>query len=212
MQNILLILFLSICCSVSFAQTTFRGQVIDAETRENLTGASILLEAENGTYAGGVAAGLDGTFVFRQLPADSYTLTIRYGGYRTHQEIISPNERSEWVFAMHREQTAIDEVYIQGIARGTDAEARRLERLSANVINVISAKQIELSPDVTVANVVQRVSGLSIERNSNGDPQYAIVRGMNKRYNNSLVNGIKIPSPDNDNRFVPLDIFPAVFP
>src|SRR5690554_7163703 len=34
---------------------------------------------------------------------------------------------------------------------------------------------------------------------------------MNKRYNNTLVNGIKIPSPDNQNRYVPLDIFPAVF-
>jgi outer membrane receptor for ferrienterochelin and colicin len=57
-----------------------------------------------------------------------------------------------------------------------------------------------LSPDITVANVIQRVSGLSIERNASGDPQYAIVRGMDKRYNNTLVNGIKIPSPDNENR------------
>jgi len=32
---------------------------------------------------------------------------------------------------------------------------------------------------------------------------------MDKRYNYTLVNGIKIPSPDNKNRFVPLDIFPS---
>ena len=32
---------------------------------------------------------------------------------------------------------------------------------------------------------------------------------MDKRYNYTLVNGIKIPSPDNKNRYVPMDIFPA---
>jgi TonB-dependent receptor len=32
---------------------------------------------------------------------------------------------------------------------------------------------------------------------------------MDKRYNYTLVNGIKIPSPDNKNRFIPLDIFPS---
>jgi outer membrane receptor protein involved in Fe transport len=53
------------------------------------------------------------------------------------------------------------------------------------------------------------MSGITIERNGNGDGQYAILRGMDKRFNYTLVNGIKIPSPDNKNRFVPLDIFPS---
>ena len=78
-----------------------------------------------------------------------------------------------------------------------------------NVVNVMSAKAIELSPDITVANVIQRMSGVTIERNSSGEGQYAILRGMDKRYNYTLVNGVKIPSPDNKNRFVPLDIFPS---
>ena len=32
---------------------------------------------------------------------------------------------------------------------------------------------------------------------------------MDKRYNYTLVNGVKISSPDNKNRFVPLDLFPG---
>ncbi|MBO9201919.1 TonB-dependent receptor plug domain-containing protein [Niastella sp. MAH-29] len=56
---------------------------------------------------------------------------------------------------------------------------------------------------------MQRISGVSIERSNTGDGQHAIIRGMDKRYNTTLVNGIKIPSPDNRNRYVPLDIFPA---
>ena len=73
----------------------------------------------------------------------------------------------------------------------------------------MSAKAIELSPDLTVANVIQRMSGIVMERSSTGDGQYALLRGMDKRFNYTLVNGIKIPSPDNKNRFVPLDIFPS---
>jgi outer membrane cobalamin receptor len=57
-------------------------------------------------------------------------------------------------------------------------------------MNIVSGKAIEVSPDLTVANVMQRVSGVSIERNSNGDGQYAILRGMDKRYNYTLVNGV----------------------
>jgi len=56
---------------------------------------------------------------------------------------------------------------------------------------------------------MQRISGVSIERSNNGEGQYAIIRGMDKRYTYTLINGFKIPSPNNKNRYVPLDIFPA---
>jgi outer membrane receptor protein involved in Fe transport len=56
---------------------------------------------------------------------------------------------------------------------------------------------------------MQRVSGVTIERSNSGEGRYPIIRGMEKRYINTLVNGIKIPSPDNKNRFIPLDLFPA---
>lgn len=32
---------------------------------------------------------------------------------------------------------------------------------------------------------------------------------MDRRYNYTLVNGLKLPSPGPKNRYVPLDIFPA---
>ena len=91
----------------------------------------------------------------------------------------------------------------------TEAGARLIERNAMNVVNVMSARVMELSPDVTVANVLQRMSGVTVERNSSGEGQYAILRGMDKRYNYTLVNGVQIPSPDNKNRFVPLDMFPS---
>ncbi len=87
--------------------------------------------------------------------------------------------------------------------------ARRLEHKADIVQNVLSARAIELSPDLTVGNAMARVSGVSVQRGSSGEGRYAIIRGMDQRYNNVLVNGIKIPSPDDKFRFVPMDIFPS---
>jgi len=92
---------------------------------------------------------------------------------------------------------------------GTDKNIRSIEKNSNQLVNIVSAKNIQLLPDITVANVLQRVSGVTIERSGSGEARYPIIRGMEKRYINTLVNGIKIPSPDNKSRFIPLDLFPS---
>ena len=104
----------------------------------------------------------------------------------------------------------LEEAFVTAGTDGkTDGGARRLEQRADMVQNIMSARAIELSPDITVANAVQRVSGVTIARDNSGDGRYAIIRGMDQRYNNVLVNGIKIPSPDNVYRFVPMNLFPS---
>ena len=93
--------------------------------------------------------------------------------------------------------------------KNSETSARFTEKSALQVVNVVSAQTIELSPDLTIANVVQRMSGVTIEKNSTGEAEYAIVRGMDKRYNYTLINGIKIPSPNNKHRFIPLSMFPS---
>ncbi len=189
----------------------FSGKVIEKNTLENLTGAVVTVKLTSGDFSRSSGVGLDGSFNMGSVPAGKYLVKVSFVGYLTLESEIEISGEDYKEYELEPSALSLDAVFVTAQLHGTDREARKLERLSSNVINIISSRQIELSPDITVANVVQRVSGLSIERNANGDPQYAVVRGMNKRYNNTLVNGIKIPSPDNDNRFVPLDIFPAVF-
>lgn len=200
---------ITLFAQLSFAQAPFKGSVFD-ENKEPLIGAIIQLKGVSKSY--NAVAGLDGSFSLPVVPAGSYTLEISFVGFKTYQLNInfpSTNPKGFDVI-LEPDSQVLGEVVVMGAAnRGSDAQARKLEQMAKNTINVVSAKSIELSPDITVANVVQRVSGLSIERNASGDPQYAIVRGMDKRYNYTLVNGVKIPSPDNRNRYVPLDIFPA---
>src|SRR6202000_2373193 len=112
--------------------------------------------------------------------------------------------------AMADNSTSLTEVVVSARAsRESDGSARSVEKSANNTLNVVSANSIAISPDVIVANVLSRVSGISIDRSNTGDAQHVIIRGMDKQYNTTLINGIKIPSPDNKNRYIPLDIFPA---
>lgn len=186
-----------------------KGKVFDKTNKEPLMGASVVVtELNKADYAG-----LDGSYSISNIPVGKYHLVVLYMGYYQDTFMLEIKSESQVVthhFAMRSNALTLGQVdVVLGRDKESDAAAREEEKLASSVINVISAKSIEASPDITVANVVQRVSGLTIERNNNGDGQYAIVRGMDKRYNYTLVNGIKIPSPDNENRYVPLDIFPS---
>ena len=187
---------------------TYKGYVKDAKTGEELIGATIYIKEYPNI---GSTTGLDGSFIIDNVPnADKITIVCSYISYKTMEKTISASTTDPILFDLPADTQMLDEVTVIAHNPGrTEAGARGIERQAMNVVNVMSAKAIELSPDITVANVIQRMSGVTIERNSSGEGQYAILRGMDKRYNYTLINGVKIPSPDNKNRFVPLDIFPS---
>ncbi len=185
---------------------TIRGNISDAYTNERLTGVTVSL-AE--TRHGSVSA-LDGSYLLRNVAAGTYRMRCKFLGYEVIDTTISVKGNMVIHFTLRSSSVALQETVIAGKQdASTDAAARRSEQHALNITNIVSAKAIQLSPDITIANVLQRVSGVSVERSSSGDGRYAIIRGMDQRYNYTLINGIKIPSPDNKNRYVPLDIFPA---
>jgi len=204
---LLTILLTTVWCRTN-AQNV-KGKVMDASTGEPMIGATVALE---GTHYSTVV-NLDGTFVLKNIPAGKYQLVVSSVGYNRSKELevnlsTGTDVKNISVSLTHDTKT-LNEIQVTTAAGGSDRTARRLEQHSAMVQNVLSAKTIQLSPDVTVANALQRVSGVTIQRDNTGEGRYAIIRGMDQRYNNTLVNGIKIPSPDDKFRFVPMDIFPS---
>jgi len=200
--------FLLISVSVSFAGP-IKGKVIDKDTKEPLVGANLTIK--NSKL--GTSAGLDGSFIFKQLQPGVYQITAQYVGYESISKSVTITEAKsspEVEFALVEKSNYLQEAVVSAKNLGeSDDFARKSEQKAESVINIIGAKAIELLPDVTVGNLLQRVSGVSVVRNSSGDGQYAIIRGMDKRYNYTAVNGVKIPSPDDKNRYVPMDIFPS---
>src|ERR1700761_788054 len=213
MKKRLLLLTLLFCSFLSFtyAQRTIKGTVTDKKTSDPLLGATITLVDDRSGTKVFTSVGLDGTYIFKNVVDGKYTITAGYVSYNSIEKQIDVNSEVVTLnFQLENKSSSLNEVKITSkSARGTDQSALNAERRSDQVLNAVSARSIEVSPDITVANVTQRVSGISIERSNNGEGQYAIIRGMEKRYTYTLINGYKIPSPDNKNRYVPLDIFPA---
>ncbi len=198
-----------IISQISIYSSEIVGVVKDASTNELLVGAVVYIKESNIS----TISGLDGSYRLKKLTPGNYTLVCNYINYNPQESTVSLTDNNSKInidYTIKPKVTELDEVTVMVHRdKSTELSARENERLSANIMNAVSAKSIELSPDLNVASVVQRMSGVTMERNSSGEGQYAVLRGMDKRYNYTLVNGIKIPSPDNKHRFVPLDIFPA---
>ena len=207
--RVLLSFLLLMLIAPAFAQT-IKGKVFDSHTGEPLVGANVLLQQTHYT----TTVQLDGSFTFKHIPAGKYSLIVSTVGYLSSKsiEVETTGGRDNIDLSIAMTQTAITMQEVQVTTAGgagSDNHARRLEQNAVMVENLLSARTIELSPDITVANAIQRVSGVTIARDNTGDGRYAIIRGMDQRYNNTLVNGIKIPSPDDKYRFVPMNIFPS---
>ena len=193
----------------SFSQV-IKGRATDASTGEALVGASVKLQGTNFS----TLVKVDGSFIFTKIPVGTYTVVITYTGYKTSEQPVVvkvlPSQTSTVNILLSPISTELQSVTINTASSyDKDRGAKRLERMADPILNVLSAKTLQLLPDITVANALQRVSGVTIEKSNSGEGRYPIIRGMEKRYINTLVNGIKIPSPDNKNRFIPLDLFPS---
>ena len=209
-KYILIFSLLLVSCLSAFAQT-IKGNVTDGKNGETLVGATVHIEKADTKLSTTVK--LDGAYIFKNVPAGVYTLQVSFIGYKTTKQYsvdVTTNNTTTLNIAMADNSTALDEVAVtEHVSRESDNSARNVEKNSNNTMNVVSANSIAISPDVLVSNVLSRVSGISIDRSNTGDAQHVIIRGMDKQYNTTLINGVKIPSPDNKNRYVPLDIFPA---
>ncbi|GGA98016.1 TonB-dependent receptor [Puia dinghuensis] len=153
-----------------------------------------------------------GNFELRNIPAGEYDLTITNVGYtETHRHItLKAGQTLQLFLSLNQEGKAMEEVTVFGKAdREKETGSRDRERSASNMINVISSQAMVRSPDISAANVLQRMSGVTIQRSNGGDEAYAVIRGMEPRYSNTLLNGIKIASPDNKSRYVQLGIVPS---
>ena len=74
-----LVLLLTMLATASFAQTSLGGKVTDAETKEELIGANVVLY-KGGTYATGTSTDFDGNYKMSIDPG-TYDVEFSYIGY-----------------------------------------------------------------------------------------------------------------------------------
>jgi len=103
--------------------------------------------------------------------------------------------------------SATEHVEVVGQAASLD-KALKQQRNSDAIESVVHADGVAQLPDVNVAEAVQRLPGISIERDQ-GEGRFVSVRGLGPDLNSVTINGTLVPSPESARRAVALDVLPS---
>ncbi|MDD5765395.1 MAG: TonB-dependent receptor [Candidatus Marinimicrobia bacterium] len=200
-RRILLTIIWTICLTeMAYPQGIVRGLITDSLTTKHLVGANVFLV---GTALGS-ASDLEGSFRIESVPAGNYQLRVSYIGYSNKEyEIVVPKDKTVIVNVMMTPDVIRgQEVIVQGQAIG-QAAAINQQVTSNTIINVVSEEKIKELPDANAAEAIGRLPGVSILR-SGGEANKVILRGLEDKFTNITIDGVKIPPTDATGRGVDL--------
>jgi len=100
-----------------------------------------------------------------------------------------------------------DEIIVTG-RRGAIQRANELERQADDFRSVVTSDDIGQFGDLTVAESLQRIPGVSINR-ANGEGQQVSIRGLPTEFGQVTVDGARLGSTDADINSTNLDFFSA---
>jgi len=204
-QTIILFFCLLMMVRLSHAQTgTLRGKITDAETGEELIGASVMV---TGTLQG-ASADLDGNYSISDIPAGNVEIRCSYISYETQviKDLeIQPGKVSVLNIKLKPVSVGLTEVVVSAKAvRNTESALLVMQQKSAGVVEGISSQEMMKTGDSDAAGAVKRIAGVSVEGG-----KYVYVRGLGDRYSKTTLNGAEIPSLDPERNTVQMDIFPT---
>ena len=200
----LIILFLTLSGAAFAQEGTLRGTIKDAKTKEDIIGATILVQGINK----GAATDINGFFSFAKLPVGSYSLKISYVGYdsKIYEGVkVEAGQVTDLNLSIEETSSTLAEVKVVA-QRLTNTEVSVISEIKASqlVVSGISAAQITKTLDRTAAEVVKRVPGVTIF-----NERFINIRGLNERYNTVQLNNAFAPSMETDVRSFSFDIIPA---
>jgi len=203
----LLIVFLLIGSNTFAQKAIITGKILDDQTGIALSGDSIVLIEKSIT----TKTDQNGIFTFSKLPAGNYSLKCRRKGYVEKivtDIIVKENEVKEISISLSKATKDLKGVVlvakrVKG-AGETVATLLVAQKNSASVSDGVSAESIKKTPDRSSSDVIKRVTGASIQND-----KFAVIRGLNDRYNASFINGAPLPSTESDRKAFAYDIFPS---
>lgn len=204
MQRVLLFLALSLYGFQSFS-AEFKGRILDADNKEALIGANIIIVGSNR----GETTDINGRFHFKNLPAGTYTFKLSYIGYEAQDlEItLAENQLLERDLFIKPGSEELQTVLVQARMRG-QYRALNQQKNAENIQNIVDAEQIQSFPDLNAADALQRITGITLQRDQ-GEGKYVQLRGTPPEFTNFNVNGIQLPSPESEIRTVGMDVINA---
>lgn len=208
MSKLCLTTCLLILWGVGQAQTKIVGKVRDAAGA--LQGATLKIDKSS---VGGTTS-YDGQFELKTNLTGNYLLIVSYMGYDDQQfplDLAKDKLIDLGVVEMRSAgKKEIAAVVVSGAYRPSQLRALQLKKSSPNIVETLAADAIGKLPDRNAAEAVQRIQGVSIERDM-GEGRFVSVRGTPIQWSSSTLNGNRLPSASGDfsHRGLQMDIFPS---
>jgi TonB-dependent receptor len=192
------IIGLALVCTGTTVQaenSRLQGSVKDAKTGEVLFGANVLIV---GTRMG-ATTDMMGKYTILDVPPGTYTVKASYIGYVEAKTVVTvAGNSSQCDFKLDAVGVIGEEVVITAQAAGQNAAIN--QQLASNqIVNVVSAARIQELPDANAAESVGRLPGVLVLR-SGGEGNQVVVRGLQPKYNNILIDGVQMGSANPDDR------------
>lgn len=203
---------IAMACAVSFCsgnvlaeEVLFDGRVTDSSNTVYFEGAKISIK-ELGIST---ISARDGSFRFPKIEEGEYTLEITYVGVpKVERKITVDSAKNQpQTFVIGASSEAMDNIIVYG-QRAGQANAINRQKNAKNVMSIVSADTIGQSPDQNAAEALQRLPGLSIQRDQ-GEGRFVAIRGIDPNLNNVTINGVNVPSPESGVRSVAMDVIPS---
>ena len=185
------------------------GKVIDEKTGQALSEVTVQIVGQEvvGTRLAALT-GMDGRYRLVNVRPGTVTITVRRIGYTMKQITglqIEPGKMFEQDIALAPGSTQLAAIVVSADReRASIADALESQRTALGVLSSITREQIQKSPDGDAAQVARRASGVTI-----ADNKTVNARGLGGRYVTATLNGARIPSPEPEQKQVPLDLFPS---
>ena len=182
-----------------------RGTVQDADfgvplplVRVELSELELRVETDN-----------QGGYLFEAVPPGQYTLVFWKPGYVRQVKtdvVVASGRLSEVDVSLAGEFTEMEELVVQDVQVGAGTEAALLELRfdSPAMMDSVSSDLMSRAGASDAAGALRLVSGATVT-----DGKFAVIRGLPDRYVSSQMNGVRLPSADEDTRAVELDQFPS---
>jgi TonB-dependent receptor len=185
---------------------SIRGVVYDKDFDTPLAAVQVLT-VETGAK---VLTTDQGNYVFSQIPPGKYTLVFSKDGYARQVKadvVVVAGQLTDVDATLAGEFTDMDEFVVQDIltgGAGTEASLMKLRFDSPSLMDSISADLMSRAGAGDAASALRLVSGASV-----AGGKFAVIRGLPDRYVSSQMNGVRLPTADENKRAVELDQFPA---
>jgi TonB-dependent receptor len=187
------------------AAGTVTGKVTEEKTGSVIPGVRVDVVDEHSH----TMTNAQGRFTLRGIPGGPVELVFSAMGYRgdTVSIDVPATGATHSDVSLAQGTHELPEMTVVGIQQGR-VNALNMQKNADNVTSVISADHIGRYPDQNTAEALQRVSGITVQRDQ-GQGRYIQLRGSEPAMTAVTINGVQIPSPEGDGRSVALDVIPA---